>query len=82
MLLTNAFNLNVDFGSQGYVCERCGFTIKLSDDLQETGTEFKCKKCGTDIPHEIVRSVIAAAAGAVTCYMVMGYWLVDAMDSS
>ena len=82
MLLTNAFNLNVDFRSQEYVCERCDrrLTIIPSDDPRETRTKPKCKECGTDVPREIVRSVIAAMAGAVTCYIVMGYRLVDAMD--
>ena len=64
------------------MCERCGrrLTIIPSNHYQDTRTEPKCKECGTDIPREIVRGIIAATAGAVACYIVMGYRLVDAMD--
>ena len=72
MLLTNAFNLNADFGSQEYVYNRCGKSlIVISPNSQGTVN---------DTPREIVRSFIAATAGAVTCYIVMGYGIVCAMD--
>lgn len=73
MLLTNAFNLNVDFGLQEDVCERCGKSLTIIPPNDSQGT-------GINNPHEIVRSFIAATAGAVTCYIVMGYGIVCAMD--
>ena len=73
MLLTNACNLNVDFGSQEYVCDRCGKSLTVISPNDSQGT-------GNDTAYEIVRSFIAATAGAVTCYIVMGYGIVCAMD--